>query len=377
MFGKPFALFKLLGFTVKLDVSWSVVALLIAWSLAQGLFPDLYEGLPTLTYWWMGLAGVIGLFFSLILHELSHSLVARRYGLQIRGITLFLFGGVAEMEGEPASPRAELHMAIAGPLASLGLALGFQVLAWLAAAADLPAALYGVVRYLAFINLALALFNMLPAFPLDGGRVFRAWLWQRGGDLHAATRTAANVGNAVGLGLIFIGIVSAVSGNFVVGLWWFLIGLYIRGAAAASYYQVVAGRTLAGLPVSRFMNERPVTVPAGIDVAALVEDYVYRHHHEFFPVLHDGRLVGSVATRDIKAVPREAWPTTPVGDIAQRCSAENTIEAAADAGQALASMQASGSSRLMVTQAGRLVGILTLKDLLRVLALRLDLEGNV
>jgi Zn-dependent protease len=283
------------------------LALLVAWSLAQGLFPALYEGLPSTTYWWMGLAGVVGLFFSLLFHEMSHSIVARRYGLPIRGITLFLFGGIAEMEEEPANPKTEFLMAIAGPIASGLLAAIFHAVSAIGQAQGLPEAVLGVAQYLALLNGLLAIFNLLPAFPLDGGRVFRAALWYRTGDLRSATRVASRVGAGFGYALMGLGMLNILTGNFIGGIWWFLIGLFLRGAAAASYYQLMTRRALEGEPVRRFMARQPITVPPDITVRQFVDDYVYTYYHDLFPVTENDRLLGCVTTHQVKEVPREQW----------------------------------------------------------------------
>jgi len=187
MFGKRIKLFKLLGFEVRVDWSWIIIAILIAWSLSKGLFPSYYKNLSTQTYWWMGIIGAAGLFLSIIVHELSHSLVARKYGLPMKGITLFIFGGVAEMEEEPPSARAEFMMAIAGPLSSILIALVFYGIQAAGKQAGLAAPVTGVVGYLAMINGILAGFNLLPAFPLDGGRVLRSILWGVKKNLRWAT----------------------------------------------------------------------------------------------------------------------------------------------------------------------------------------------
>jgi len=374
MFGKQLTLFEIFGFTVKMDLSWVIIAVLIAWSLAQGLFPALYEGLPPITYWWMAIAAVIGLFFSIVFHEVSHSIVARQYGLPIRGITLFIFGGIAEMEEEPSSPKTEFLMAIAGPIASLVLAAAFYGMFAAGQALDVAQPALAVLRYLAFLNILLAGFNMVPAFPLDGGRVLRAALWQWKGSLRQATRIASGIGSGFGLALIALGILSALMGNFIAGIWWFLIGLFLRGAAASSYYQLMARRMLEGEPVRRFMTDRPVTVSPAITVRDLVEDYVYRYHFDLFPVTLDGRLAGCVSTKQIKEIPRDRWEAVTVGEIASACTPDNTIAADEDAVKALSQMQRTGNSRLMVVEGGRLVGIVALKDMLKLLALKMDLE---
>jgi len=375
MFGKRITLFTVLGIRIGIDMSWAFLALLVAWSLAQGFFPAVYEGLPVLAYWWMGLAGVLGLFISLIIHELMHSLVARAFGTPVRGITLFALGGVAEMEEEPATPLGELLMALAGPLASAVLALLFHLLGLAGGSLGLPEPLLVVISYLAAINILLAVFNMVPAFPLDGGRVLRAILWKSLGDLERATRIAATGGNLFGWLLIAVGILNAIQGNFVGGLWWALIGFFVRAAAGGSLRQLQARRLLKGLTVRRYMTATPITVAPGISVAELVEDHIYHHHFDLFPVVDHGRLVGCVGAREARTVPRKDWDRVRVGEIAAPPGPGNTIGADAALLEALAAMQKAGASRLMVVEDGQLAGVVVLKDLLELLALKLDLEG--
>jgi len=374
VFGKRVVLFELLGFKVQADMSWLLLALLVTWSLAEGFFPGLYPGLRPLSYWSMGAVGAIGLFFSIVLHELSHSLVARRYGLLIKGITLFIFGGVAEMEEEPANAKVEFRMAIAGPLASFALAAGFYILSEIARVAELPVTVLGVTRYLAFINGVVAIFNLVPAFPLDGGRVLRAALWHVKGDLPWATRIAARSGEFFGLGLIFLGVLSVLSGQFIGGMWWFLIGLFLRGAAGASYYQLMTRQAFEGEPVSRFMTVDPIAVPPGLSIAELVEAYIYRFHYDLFPVVEGERVLGLVSTRQVRQLPREVWDDRSVADIMEICSRENCITPSTDTVKALSVMRRSGNSRLLVVEDGRLAGIVALKDLLEFLSLKMDLE---
>lgn len=375
MFGKSLTLFEILGFKVKINISWLFLALLIAWSLAKGFFPELYEGLPEATYWWMALAGLIGLFFSIVFHELSHSVVARRYGLPMKGITLFILGGVAEMEEEPPSAKAEFLMAIAGPIASLILAGIFYLLYLLGGELGLPDPLNGVLRYLGLLNLLLAVFNMLPAFPMDGGRALRAAIWHRSGSLRKATRIASTAGIWLGYGFIGLALLNLVTGNLVGVLWWFLLGMFIRYAAQGSYQQMELRRALEGEPVRRFMTAEPVTVPPEISLKTLVEDYAYRSFHKFFPVVEGERLLGCVTTARIREAPQDAWADTPVRNVMAPPSAENTVGPEEDAMKALSKMQLSGQARLMVIEDGRLMGIVTLKDLMELLALRMELEG--
>lgn len=374
MFGGRLRLGTILGFEVGVDASWIFIAVLLSWSLAAGFFPARFPDLAAATYWAMGIAGTLGLFLSVVLHELSHSLVARRHGVEMRGITLFLFGGVAQMGSEPETPKAEFLISIAGPIASVAIGGLFFLLGMGSAAASAPTPVTGVLNYLGLINMVLAVFNLVPAFPLDGGRVLRAVLWHLKGDLRWATRVAAQMGSGFGMVLIVLGVMSLISGNVIAGMWWMLIGMFLRGAARRSYQQLMVRRALEGEPVSRFMCTDPTTVSPDISVSSLVEDYFYRDFHTFYPVVGAGGLVGGVSLKQVKGIPRERWADSTVGDLAEPLSESNTIQPDSDAVAALSSMQKTGVSRLMVLEGDRLVGIVTLKDLLRFLALRIELE---
>ena len=373
MFGKRIKLFKLLGFEVRIDLSWIIIAVLVTWSLAKGLFPSYYADLATEVYWAMGVAGALGLFASIVFHEFCHSLVARKFGMAMKGITLFIFGGVAEMGEEPPSARAEFFMAAAGPVSSLVLSGAFYFIFQAGLNGDWPEPVTGVLRYLSGINALLAVFNLLPAFPLDGGRILRSILWGTKQDLQWATRISAGIGSGFGIVLIFLGIFRVLGGD-IYGVWLSLIGLFLRGAAQMSYQQLVIRKSLEGEHVRRFMNPHPVTVPPTLTVAELVEDYVYKYHYKMFPVLDDGRLVGCVTTRDIKEIPKEQWSRETVAEMATRCAPEATIGPETDAVKALAIMNQTGLSRLLVAENDHLIGILTLKDLLAFLSLKVELE---
>ena len=376
MFGRSIPLFRLAGFQVGVDWSWLILAVLITWTLSVGVFPYYYPGLTAGLYWSMGVVAALGLFASIILHELAHSLVARRYHLPIRGITLFIFGGVAQMEREPDRPAVEFLVAIAGPIASFVVAIVCLLLARAAGGLGLGVPIVGVLAYLATINGILALFNLVPAFPLDGGRMLRAALWHWKGSLRQATRIASGIGGGFGIALIVLGVWRVLTGDFIGGMWWFLIGLFVRFAAQASYQQVVIREGLRGVPVRRIMTADPITVPAGISIQALIDDYVYRHHHKMLPVVEDGRLIGCVSINDIKQVPREEWPATIVAKVMQPCSADTAIAPDADAMEVLSAMSRTQNSRFLVMESERLVGVLTLKDMLNFLSLKLDLEES-
>lgn len=374
MFGNRVTLFKLLGFEVRVDASWVILAVLITWSLATGYFPMDYKDLAPATYWWMGAAGALGLFASIVFHELCHSIVARKFGIPMKGITLFIFGGVAEMDQEPPNPKSEFLMAIAGPISSGFLALLFYRLHDFSDSLALSVPLQGVLHYLGWINAILAIFNLVPAFPLDGGRVLRSILWYAKNNLRWATRIASNCGAGFGLILIFLGIITFLAGNIIGGLWWVLIGLFLRGASRTSYEQILIQKAFEGEPVRRFMKTDPVTVPRWLPLREFVEEYIYKYHFKMFPVQEDGRLVGCITTRNVKEVPQEEWGHRTVGEIARDCTRENSISPDADALAALSVMSKGGNSRLIVVEKGRLVGVISMKDLLSFLALKLDLE---
>jgi Zn-dependent protease len=374
MFGKRIYLFKILGFEVNIDPSWFVIAAVVTWSLAEGIFPARFEGLSSQTYWLMGAIGALGLFGSIIFHDLCHSIVARQYGMPMKGITLFIFGGVAEMKDEPPSPKAEFLMAIAGPISSVVLGLALYFVWRMGRGAGWPVPLNGVIRYLAWLNLMLAGFNMVPAFPLDGGRVLRSILWAVKKNLRWATRIASQLGSWFGMFMIAVGVLDIITGDLWGGVWLFLIGMFLRRASQMSYQQLVIRRGLEGEPVRHFMRTDLVTVPASILLSELVENYFYKYHFRLFPVVQDGRLIGCITAQQVKAVPREQWDQQTVAQVAVPCSPRTTTSPGADAMQVLALMNQTGNSRLMVVENDALVGIITLKDMLRFLALKIDLE---
>ena len=377
MFGKRIKLFKLLGFEVRIDWSWIIIAILIAWSLSKGVFPSYYKNLSAQTYWLMGIIGALGLFLSIIVHEFSHSLVARKYGVPMKGITLFIFGGMAEMTDEPTSPRAEFMMALVGPLSSLAIGFVFYLLLVMGKQVEWPKPVNGILGYLAFINGLLAAFNTIPAFPLDGGRILRSILWGWKKNIRWATKLSSRIGTGFGILLIVFGFFNVLRGNFIGGMWWFLIGMFIHGAAKMSYQQLVTRKALEGEKVSRFMKENPVTVSPSLTVDKLVEDYIYEHHFKMFPIVGDNdQLEGCVTTKEVKGVPREEWGNRTVRDIATPCTEQNTIHGEEDAMKALSRMNQTGSSRLMVVNDSQLAGVIALKDMMKFLSLKVELDES-
>ena len=383
MFGRQFRLFRLLGFQVKIDLSWLIIFVLVTSSLAVGVFPRQYEGLSQATYWTMGVLAALGLFAAVVVHEFSHSIVARAGGMEMRGITLFIFGGVAEMDEEPPSAKTEFFMAIAGPIASLvigAVCLGL----WQAGIANgWPTPVNGVLMWLGVINLVVMAFNLIPAFPLDGGRVLRALIWGITGNLRRATRIASSAGAAFGLFLIFMGIFRVfATDQWLGGFWMGLLGLFLYGAAQQSYRQLIVRRLLEDEPISRFMETNVQSVAASVTLQEFVDDYVYRHHYKMFPVTESpdteghGHLRGCMTTRQLQDVPREEWSDRRVEEVLQPCNEDNTIDAETDAIDVMKKMQKTGSSRLLVTHNGDLRGIITQRDLMRLISLKLELQDT-
>ncbi|MEE9913571.1 MAG: site-2 protease family protein [Deltaproteobacteria bacterium] len=374
MIGRPISLFRILGFEVKVDISWIILAALITWSLASGLFPEFYKNLPKSIYWWMGVAGTIGLFLSIVFHELAHSLVARRFGIAMGGITLFIFGGVAEMENDPPSPLAEFWMAFAGPLSSAMISALFFLAASWGERHSWPVAVYGVGAYLAWLNLVLAVFNLVPAFPLDGGRILRSVLWRWKKDLRWATFIAAQVGSGFGIALIFLGIISLFMGNFVGGLWWLMIGFFVRMAAQNSYQQMLARKVFHQVKVKDVMVRDPIVVSRSLTLAEFIQDYVYHHHFQAYPVVSFGRLIGCISVNAVARIPRDEWPNQTVGSVTLPCGQETTIAPEDSADKALALMNRTGNTLLLAVEGDKLAGVITLQDMLKLLSLKIELK---
>lgn len=374
MFTTRWQLFRLSGIPIRLDLSWLIVLLLVTGSLAQSYYPQQLPGRERAEYWALGLVTALAFFGCIVLHEMGHALAARRLGMKIEGITLFLFGGVAELGGEPPSASAEFLMAIAGPAVSAVLAAGFRLLGGFGDAQGWPASAVVFCHYLGGINALVLAFNLVPAFPLDGGRVLRSALWGWTGNLRRATRWASALGRGFAWLLILIGALELFSGDVLSGIWLGVIGMFLNEAARETYHQLLLRQALAGEPVRRFMNAEPIVVPPGLSLDRWVEDYVYRFHRKAFPVASNGRLEGFITTAALGQFPRGDWPRHTVAEAMRQDLSEVTVSPDTDALRALARMQQTGLSRLLVTERDRLVGIVSAKDLSRFLQLKIHLD---
>ena len=360
-----FRLGRIGGIDVGVNWSWLAIVALLTWSLADGVFPESNPGLSDGAYVAMAAVAVPVFFVCLLAHELGHALVARREGMQIEGITLWLFGGVAQFKGRFPSAGAEFRIAIAGPIVSAVLG---AVLLTAAVVVPLPSAVDGTVHWLGYINLSLLVFNMLPALPLDGGRVLRSLLWRSQGDFRSATRTAAAIGSGFGRVMIGGGVLLAVAGGGIGGLWIALIGWFLLGAASAEAADAEAHAGLAGVTVADAMVAHPAAVDADLPISAFV-DVVLDRRHTAYPVLEGGRVVGLVSFRAAALPPREAWSELRVRDRMTPLASCLVLRADDPLADVLADLTARPDRRALVVDGDRLAGLVTAADAVRLLEL--------
>ncbi len=350
----------IMGIPIRVHFSWLIIFGLITWSLSTFYFPKAAPQLPVTAYWINGAVAALLLFVSVAFHELSHSFVALKYKLPIINITLFIFGGVAQMKGEPPNPKAELRIAIAGPLSSFFLSLVFAA-AYNVADAQVTKALF---LYLAQLNFILGAFNLIPGFPMDGGRVVRAFLWRKSNDFFYATRRAANYGQKIAMFFIIFGIFSIFTG-FPGGLWLMLIGWFLYSAAQSSYQQVSLQETLNGIKVRSIMVKDIVTMSSSLTIDAAVNDYFLKYGYGGFPVVDDGNFLGFVTLKEIKDVPKEKWTDIKVSEIFVPHDKRWEVSEEDGAMKALELMIGEDKGRLVVTDKGRIIGLITRNGIAR------------
>jgi Zn-dependent protease/CBS domain-containing protein len=380
-------LFRIRGIDIGVHYTWLFIFILISWTLAQGLFPQQHPGWSAPTYWVMGIFTALCLFISVLLHELAHSLVAQARGMKVGSITLFIFGGVSNLEEEPEKPRTEFAMAVVGPLTSL--VLGFILWGLAMALAGTPVSFMGLIRldsplasvigYLGWINITLAIFNMIPGFPLDGGRVLRSIIWGSSGSLAKATNAAAMVGRLFGWAFILVGILMifgialpVIGGGLFGGLWIVFIGWFLSSAADASRKDVTLREHLGGIKVRDVMNTQPGGIGPETTVEQVVGNIFQRLHGRAVPVCRDDRLLGIVTIDDLKKVSREQWATTPVERIMTR---EPLYTVAPEDGvyNAFKMIAQHAINQVLVTLDGKCIGMLSRADIITHLQLSQEL----
>jgi Zn-dependent protease/CBS domain-containing protein len=360
---------KVFDIPIGVHSSWFVVFALVTWSLAAGYFPGEYPGWSTATYWLVGLVTSLLFFGSVVAHELGHAVVALREGVQVRGITLFVFGGVAQIGREPSTAGAEFRIAAAGPLVSLLLGLGLSALgrsagntAWGASAV-----------YLGRANLLLVGFNLIPGFPLDGGRMLRAVIWALGRDFRSATRVASLVGQGIAFLFILGGVLLMFGGQFFNGLWIAFIGWFLQSAAAQSWQQVEVRDTLRSLRVEQVMNRQYALIEPGLSLEQLVYENVLGSGRRCFFVADQSGVVGMVTLHNIRQVARDEWPSTTVAQAMTTMADLRRVTPRDDLAAVLQRMVVEDVNQMPVMDGGRLLGVVTREDLLRLLQTRAEL----
>jgi len=362
-----------MGIPVRIHYTLWLVFILITWSLAYSYMPHQYPGLNTLTYWTIGIFSAITLFASVLVHELSHCYVAKKNGLPIARVTLFFFGGVSEMTEEPQDPKVEVKMAAAGPLMSFLIAGVLGSVWYLSQLEKAPIAIIAILGYGALINAILGVFNLLPAFPLDGGRVFRGSIWARSGNLVGATRTATRISEALSLLMMLGGFVLIIAGDFVNGIWTVVLGWFIKSGAETSLRQTLIGETLSGITVRDIMTKNVSTVPPDITVEQLVSDYFLVQRHGGYPVVRDGKILGIVTLQSVRAIQKDKRSSTRVDEAMVHGEPMVAVKSTLSALEAMHRMARERVGRLLVVEDDKLVGIVTRGDLMGTIQTRQEL----
>ena len=358
---------RIAGIRIAIHWSWLVVFVLITWTLADSVFPDQNPGLSDSTYVAMAVAAAVLFFAALLAHELGHAFQARREGVEIDGITLWLFGGVARFKGMFPSAGAEFRIAVAGPLVSLVIGVGFVLAAWML---DLPREADGVAAWLGFINLFLLAFNLIPALPLDGGRILRSALWARSGDLAGATRTAAKIARGFAYLIIAAGLAELVFLGSFGGVWLAFLGWFLLQASAGEARALSAREALGALRVADLMVRDPATVRQDMSLGAFMDDVVSPQRFTTYPVIDDGRVVGLLPFRYVAEIPRGEWDGRTVRDCMLRLDQVPVLAPDDLATDALDQLGENDVKRALVLEDGRLVGLLSITDVARALNTR-------
>lgn len=366
-------LFTLFGIAIYIHYSWFIIFALVTYSLASSYFPFQLPDQPKSTYWLMGVVSALLLFVSVLLHELAHSIVAKKGELKVDKIVLFLFGGVSQIAEEPKSAKEEFKMAFAGPLVSFILAGIFGII-WLFFLMPFGyLVLSSIFAYLAIINLILGVFNLLPGFPLDGGRILRAYWWNKTKDLNRATLVATNVGKGISLLMMLLGAFQIFTGYLIGGVWLVFIGFFLRQAAEAGYQRVLIRDLLSGVKVKELMSQNPICVSPEITISQLVDEYLMKYRFTSFPVCQSGRVLGIITLNSVKQISKESWNQKTIKSSITPISYEFILHPEEEAVEALRKIITSDLGRLPVVEGDRIIGILSRKDIMNLLVIKTDL----
>jgi len=350
---------SIMGIPIRVHFSWLIAFGLITWLLSSRYFPQATPELPFVSYWINGVLAALLLFASVAFHELAHSYVAQKYKLTIESITLFIFGGVAQLKGDPPHPRAEFWIAIAGPLSSFFLAGVFFLLSM-----NVVGGTRALFAYLAQINFLLGVFNLIPGFPMDGGRVLRSAIWGKKKDYFYATQKASSIGRGIALFFIFFGLFSIFTGGMG-GLWLMFIGWFLYSAAQASYQQATLQETLSGIKVKDIMVTEMQTIDPSISLDEAVNQYFLRYGYGGFPVIDDGKFLGIITLKEVKEIPREDWRNVKVSEVFVPHDKKWEVPPDADVMRALELMIKEDKGRIVVTEKDKIIGLITRNGIAR------------
>lgn len=360
--GNAFRVARIAGIDIEIHPSWLLILGFVAWSLSDGFFPDQYESWSTFAYWAIGVTSALLLFVTVLIHELAHALVAQRRGLPVPRITLFIFGGMSHMSRQPATAGEEFQIAAAGPATSILIALVTGTAALLVQGSNEKAE--AMLFYLAFVNLALGIFNVLPGFPLDGGRVLRAIAWKRTGSFRKATRVASSVGEFFGYGMIIAGFFILLGGGLLDGLWLAFIGWFLLGAARGEAASVQLEGVLKRLTARQVMTADFPSVTPGTPLSEIVHDYMVGRGERTVMVANDGAVLGIITVSDVRRVPRESWPNVPAQRVMTPRANVVTVNGSQPAVEVLVLLGEKGLNQVPVLEDGRMVGIVTRRELM-------------
>ena len=376
MFTSGFKLLRVLGIPIYVNYTWFIVFSLVVYTLAVSYFPYFGPYYEPVIRWMMAFVAAIMLFSSILLHELSHSYVAQRQGIRIKSITLFIFGGIAQMVGESRTPSGEMKIAAAGPALSLFLSGIFWFIVFVLKRDMATSPVLAISYFLASTNMMLAVFNLIPGFPLDGGRMLRAFIWKRTNNLNKATLITSRIGKGFAILLIILGLWDILQGVFISGLWLIFVGMFLQQAADQGYRQTLLHRTLSSVKIRDIMVSPAIVVDDNMTLDHIVNGFFFRYRFNSFPVISGDSMAGTISIHDIKGVDKEKWPFTIARDIMYTKIADFTISPESGALEALDKMLDTHRGRLVVLENGRVAGIISQRDIMQMLKLKADLGAT-
>lgn len=374
MFGSSFTVARIGGIAIEINPSWLLIVGVLAWSLSDGVFPDMYEGWSTATYWIVGSLSALLLFVTVLVHEMAHAVVAIKRGIPVPKITLFIFGGVSHMSKQPRSAGEEFYIAAAGPATSLGIAVVMGGLALLLR--DTNEQVTAITGYLALVNFVLAIFNILPGFPLDGGRVLRSIAWKKSGSFRTATRVASNVGVAFGVILMVSGVGLILLGYVINGIWFAFIGWFLSGAARGEADNLKLETILGPLKARDVMSPEFASVPPHLSLQLIVDEYMVGQGHRAVIVARDDAVFGIVSISDIRRHPRNEWDSTPAQTVMTPRERVLTVGVDEPALEVLELIAQKQLNQVPVLEDGQMIGLITRRELIERIKVAEQLEDE-